>query len=436
MADMGNCSIEHADFRGWKAIFLRNGIITVVAVPDIGGRIMAFDLAETPLFFVDPSLTGKLFSQQENQGDGSLGAWKNYGGDKTWPSPQGWDNEDQWHGPPDPVLDTGRYRVSGMEHSARSASLQMVSPPDSRTGIEITRKATLHQGSSRVELELSFKNISDRPRRWSIWDVAQLQAERTLADGKLAPDTSCTVTAPLNPKSKFPDGYWVMFGEPSNPQWSVNREHGLVMAKYQWEIGKIGSDACSPDMHSGWIAFSNPSRGLAFAERFPVFPGEEYPDSGSTVECWTIGKGRVANLDYERSEIYLMETEVLSPFYTFQPGARHAFKIDWGACRSSGPVLDVRAGGCTSQKLVAQSTGEGVRLSGVFGAFDYGNLLLTWLDRAGEASGSILLESVQPDQLIEFDQTFRRPPGASAVELSVLSEADGELRELGKCELM
>jgi hypothetical protein len=28
---------------------------------------------------------------------------------KMWPAPQGWDNQQQWPGPPDPVLDGGPY---------------------------------------------------------------------------------------------------------------------------------------------------------------------------------------------------------------------------------------------------------------------------------------------------------------------------------------
>jgi hypothetical protein len=435
MTEIPSCSVEQAHFRGWNAIYLRNGFATIVAVPDIGGRIMAFDLGETPFFFVDPTLAGKLFTPEENQGDGSLAAWKNYGGDKTWPSPQGWDNDDQWHGPPDPVLDTGIYKVIGMENSRRESSVQMVSPADSSTGMQVTRKVTLHQGGSRATLTLSFKNISDRPRRWSIWDVAQLRAEKTLPDGKLAADTTCSVTAPLKPQSRFPDGYWVMFGDPANPQWEVDQGRRLLVANYRWEIGKIGSDACAADMESGWIAFSNATQGFAFAEIFPVFPGEDYPDNGSTVECWTVGKGKVANLDYEHSDIYLMETEVLSPLYTFQPGETRSFRIDWGACRSVGPIVDVKAGGCASQQLTVQSTAQGLWLNGIFGVFDTGNMLLTWLDHSGEASGSILLDEVYPSDLIEFDQTFQPASGANAVELSVLSKADGEVRLLGKCDL-
>jgi hypothetical protein len=431
--DNQTCSIEQADFRGWPAIYLRNSLVTIVAVPVIGGRIMAFDLGDHPFFYVDRALAGKLFSAEENQGDGSLEAWKNYGGDKTWPSPQGWDNDDQWPGPPDPILDSGRYKVSSMQEGRHSASVQMVSPPDFRTGIQISRKVTLHQGGTRATLELSFKNISDSPRRWSIWDVAQLQAEKRLPDGSLAPETACSVTFPLNPQSSFPAGFWVMFGDQANPQWGVDRQQGLVTADYRWEIGKIGSDACAPDGKSGWVAFSNAAQGLAFAERFPVFPGEQYPDNGSTVECWTVGKGKVANLDYENSDIYLMETEVLSPFYEFKPGESRTFSIEWGACRSSGRILDVQAGGCSSQKLTASISDKRVHLNGVFGVFDTGDLLLTWLDKSGEASGSVLLDAVAPTDLVHFDQKLQMPEGAAGVELQVLAEADGVLRSLGKC---
>jgi hypothetical protein len=435
MIDIHPCSLDQADFHGWKAIYLKNGLVTVVAVPDIGGRIMAFDLGDQPFFYVDRTLAGKLFSAEENQGDGSLAAWKNYGGDKTWPSPQGWENDEQWPGPPDPILDSGRYKVTSMEEGHRFASVQMVSPPDFRTGIQISRKVTLHQGGSRATLELLFNNISDRRRRWSIWDVAQLRAEKQLTGGKPAAETACSVTFPLNPQSKFPAGFWVMFGDQANPQWGVDHQQGLVTADYRWEIGKIGSDACAPDGKSGWIAFSNAAQGLAFTEHFQVFPGEQYPDDGSTVECWTVGKGKVANLDYETSDIYLMETEVLSPFYEFQPGESHTFTIEWGACRSSGRILDVQPGGCSSRKLSAQVHGDRVLLSGVFGVFDTGNLLLTWLDGSGEASGSVLLGAVSPTGLVLFDEEFQLPAGAAGVELFVLAQADGGLRSLGKLRL-
>ena len=40
------CVVERGLFRGWDAVYLRNGLVTLAAVPDIGGRIMAYDLAD------------------------------------------------------------------------------------------------------------------------------------------------------------------------------------------------------------------------------------------------------------------------------------------------------------------------------------------------------------------------------------------------------
>ena len=68
---------------------------------------MAHDLGDHP-FSSSTGSAGAPFGGGKS-GDGSLAAWKNYGGDKTRPAPQGWDNDEQWHGPPDPILDTSRY---------------------------------------------------------------------------------------------------------------------------------------------------------------------------------------------------------------------------------------------------------------------------------------------------------------------------------------
>ncbi len=108
---------------------------------------MAYDVGPYHFLFVDPGLTGKLFSAEENQGDGTLAAWKNYGGDKTWPAPQGWETDDQWHGPPDPVLDSGRYTVEEFncdEQARRQSawSARLTNAPACR----LSRRFTLRPG--------------------------------------------------------------------------------------------------------------------------------------------------------------------------------------------------------------------------------------------------------------------------------------------------
>ena len=425
------CTIATADFRGWQAASLSNGLVRLAAVPDIGGRLMAYDLGDYPYLFVAPDLAGKLFTTAENQGDGSLAAWKNYGGDKTWPAPQGWDGPEQWPGPPDAILDAGRYHLVELSSTGSEARLRMVSPAGSPTGVQITREARIAAGTSRVNLHLSFTNIADRPVRWSIWDVVQLRAERIGSDGRRAYEPGCVVTAPENPHSCFPAGYNVMFGAPDNPQWCAEHDQGLFVGKYMFEIGKVGLDS-----RGGWIAFANRATGYAFVERFAIESEGEYPDAGASIECWTVGRGQVASLSYdETSGPFLMEAEVLSPFRDIAPGAIASFDIEWGACRCAGPILDVTAGGCVSRHLTVTSSGGHAALAGAFGVFDVGRLELTWLDRGGAALASEHLESVTPLTLVQLDRRTTPPARAAGLRLDVVTP-DGQCRELTAARLI
>ena len=430
MATLPQCTTGTINFHGWEAYFLANDLIRLVAVPDIGGRIMAYDLGPYPYLYVERPLAGKLFSPEENAGDGSLAAWKNYGGDKTWPSPQGWETDQQWHGPPDPVLDTGRYTVDEFTTDGQQAVLSMTSPPDPRTGVQITRRFTVRQATTRVTLEIQFKNVTDAPIRWSIWDVLQLRAEKVAPDGRLSLEPSCVVTAPLNPDSRFPRGYNVMFGAQDNPQWQTDPASGLFAAPYLWEIGKVGLD--SPD---GWIAFSNPAAGFAFVEQFTYEPGGDYPDGGATVEVWTVGAGQVDNLDFTGKDIYHMETEVLSPFRTIPPGATSRFSIEWSACRSNGPVIDVSAAGCITNPLRALPQDNGfVRLQFQGSVFDAGTLHLSWMNDT-DVIAEQALGAVDPLTLVQFDRLICPPRGAQQVALRVRITMDDSIRTLARSNI-
>ena len=293
----------------------------------------------------------------------------------------------------------------------------MTSPAGSPTGVQITRKAAIKAGSSRVSLDLSFHNISQRNIRWSIWDVVQLQAERLTADGQLAPETECVVTAPLNPDSKFDAGYYVMFGDSINPQWQSDKQSGLFMGNYMWEIGKVGLDS-----RAGWAAFANKATQQAFAARYQAEPDQEYPDDGAAVEFWTVGRGKVANLDYEQSQIYLMEVEILSPFQHIAPGQTASFHIEWGACRCPGPIIDVTEGGCVGHRLVAQRNGEYVYLSGAFGVFDQGTLKLKWLDQTGKTLSLVELGKASPLGIISMDSLYLVSKDVSKVQLIIITD--------------
>jgi hypothetical protein len=429
MSTLPPVRLERARFQGWHAVHLENGIVHLVAVPDIGGRVMALDLDGYEFFYVDPLLAGKLFTPTEHIGDGTPNAWKNYGGDKTWPAPQGWDNDEQWHGPPDAILDGGRYSLAVLHAGQDRACIEMTSKPDPFTGVQIARRVTMERGNSRIKLDLSFTNTSDRPRRWSIWDVTQLRAERQLENGGRAPETECVITGLLNPHSRFPKGYQVMFADPDNPQWTIDAQRQLLIARYLFEIGKIGWD--SP---GGWIAFHNGAAKTSFVVNFKHFPAEEYPDKGSSLECWTVGRGKIPgiNYDYENSGIYLMETEVLSPLLDFQTGERRDFHLEWGVCSTVGMVVQVSPAGAASQPLAAEPVAGGLRLTGQFGVFDQGILEVVWRDAAQQELQVQSLELVTPFRPLLFDQVLAPPAGASSVLLQVAADADRAVRALAE----
>jgi hypothetical protein len=389
---------------------LCNDLVEAVITPDIGGRVMAFSLAGRNLLWVNPALEGKLFSAEENMGDGTLASWKNYGGSKTWPAPQGWSTNAEWHGPPDPVLDTGRYHFENVEIKEDELSIRVVSPPDARTGVRITRQVTLRPGSARALLHLEMENISDEPRRWALWDVVQLDATTRTLEGEKH-NEQAWVYVPANPQSVFPIGYKVMFGAPDNPEWQ--RVGNLVAAQYLYQVGKIGVDS-----QAGWVAFADQAEGYVFCQRFHVFPEEEYPDDGTTVACWTTGLGEsVGGLDYARDPLYHMEAEVVGPLRWMQPGARQSIEIEWCATRCSGPVVDVRNAGCCCQPLVVHPAKYGALVTGVFGVFEPGEARLVWKNGRGEPLCETPVSSASPLEPLKIHTDCVPPAGWQAVEL-------------------
>ena len=256
-------------FLGWPAHEVDNGLIRAVVVPDVGGRVMQFWLDDHPFLFVNQSLAGRLFSADVNWGDGTMASWKNYGGNKTWPAPQGWSGPDEWAGPPDPVLDSGHFKTL----TADSSRVAVQSPPDPRTGLQITRELTLEPGAARAVLRRTMRNVSERPVRWSLWDVTQLDC---------AIQSACRMTIPLNASSRFPSGFDVLYGPRDNPQWRTG-DSTVFTVEYSRALGKVALDS-----YAGWIAFSDGE--WALLQQFDAQPGQDYPDGGATVEVWTQGR--------------------------------------------------------------------------------------------------------------------------------------------------
>jgi hypothetical protein len=364
LAPAADTSPAHAStYQGWKTLRLSNPLIELQILPEIGGRIIQFKLGDREFLWVNPQLAGKF---PEPNGLNAEGGWFNIGGDKLWPAPQGWDNDQQWPGPPDAVLDGQPYECESLApEQPGEMAVRLTSRDDPRSGIRFSRVIRLFPGSTRVAFEVTMKNIDTKTRRWGIWSHTQL-------DGAKADRSSFNpllqAWCPINPKSKFPRGYQVMFGEENNPSFRAERERGLVCVDYRYLVGKIGVD--SP---GGWVATVDGASGAVFVQRFVFEPGKEYPD-GASVEFWHNGAGKIHAYNKDivlpanpAENPYVFESEVLSPFARLAPGESYTWRYEWFAANIGGdwPVLDCTALGITCKPLVVKDG----KVTGHFGVF-------------------------------------------------------------------
>lgn len=399
---------KRVDFHGWDAVQLSNDFIDATAVPEVGGRLMQFKLGAHEFLFRNRELLGKRFTFEEHVGDGTILNWKNYGGEKTWPAPQGWDNNAQWHGPPDPVLDGGRY---SSEINETDAQVTMISPPDTeRTGLRITRRLKLHGQATRLRFDMILENVVQCPISWSSWQNAQMDCS-ILKRGMIRPNTDCWLYIPGNEQG----AYSVMLGD-DNPQIHPAIVPGLLGVRYLGIVSKIG--VASP---AGWIAFADQANGYTLCMRFAYESDAEYPDGGASVECWTESPGAPSPIPI-RSPGYLMEAEVLSPLRILQPGECSTYTVEWCATCCPGPITDVTDVGCVHVPLKATCDGDQAVIEGLFGCFEAGRSELVWLGDNAAVLGTIDLGDVSPMNALRVNRVEIRPPNTTSVRLDVVRD--------------
>jgi hypothetical protein len=415
--------VSASRYQGWKTWRLGNEWIEVQVLPDIGGRVVQLKMGNTEFLWVNPQLAGKL---PTTNGLAADGGWFNVGGDKLWPAPQGWAGDEQWPGPPDGVLDGQPYALEALPPRPGESAVRLTSRNDARSGIRFSRVIRVYDGSTRVRFEATMTNVDTKPRRWGIW--AHTQLEGRSADGS-GHNPLMRGWCPLNPDSKFPKGYSVIFGEKDNPSFETDAKRGLMEVKYQYKVGKIGLD--SP---AGWVATVNGQNGAVFVQRFQFEPKKEYPD-GSSVEFWLNGAGSIHayNKDIPMPDDLaqnpaLFESEIISPFARLEPGESYTWAYEWYAANIGGdfPVVDCSEAGVVAEPLRAEQAGGKIVLKGRFGVFAPGFVRiafeddqmrpLTTVDQPGAAS---------PQRAVVLDVSLAAPPAAAGVRVMLIGR-DGK----------
>lgn len=304
-------TIEPINYRGWDLSYrLSTEAVSLVVVPEIGGRIMEYSLVGENVIWENELEFGRLYPMVHRK-------WHNYGGYKTWYAPQSrWD---EW---PDPFLDYGKANAEVFKPAEPgSVGIRIVGAPSLKTGLLIIKEIVM-DAQGRVHLAQKFRNISDKVIEWSIWDVTQVK-------------TPCFVVFPVNPKGKFPQGFKDLceMCKSTGKQWTVVDD--LCVVRYLGELGKIGADA--PE---GWMLWVYGNTYYAKRWKAPD-PKATYPDDGCSAEVFTA------------KDFPYVEMEVLGPLTKIAPGKTVSFVEQWEVTRTYPAVRESSAAIALAKRLRA-----------------------------------------------------------------------------------
>jgi hypothetical protein len=321
------CRVEEVAFEGWKAEQIANPWVTVVIVPQLGGRVIQVHFDGHPYLFVNAKYKGQYISPAE-AAKGQR--WINYGGDKIWPMPEGDQDEHHWPGPISDALDDGEYKFSVVSTNP-VCKVRLDGPPDAKTGLQYSREIAVSGESPEIRFHAIMKNIAGHAIQWSMQSVTQYDT----SDAKAAENYNQSFWAftPVNPKSAYVDGYHVRWGLVNDPSYRV--ENGLFCLHWR----PLGNEVWL-DSKAEWVAVADATAQYGMIERFHDAPAGEYPGkatvifykNGSMVELNEKGFPELGTSHGENAPRY-MEAELNSPVVSLKPGETYAMDTEWEPIR-------------------------------------------------------------------------------------------------------
>ncbi len=345
------------------------------------------------------------------------GKWRNYGGSKVWPAPQGWSSDNQWPGPPDPILDSGPYRFHYSSDEARAVAC-LESQHDDYSGITLARTIEISPGTATVRIHHKMRNTSRRRVRWSIWQVTQVDAAHGL-------DVFMSAK-----------GFRQTLGNEIYAGMSHDAARNRVHLRYEDQVAKFAAL-----VDQGWIASLDAARGIVLAETFPISPGVEYPD-GAPVAFWTSGKGTFTihgdTIDMSRDENGCdphVETEIMGPITTLAPGEDSELHTTWHIAAIDGQEI-VSVNDCAAiARRLALASGSNSILTGSFGIFHAGAVQFRVFNRASQPIATIQLSDVSPLRPVVLNQAISLPDDAVRGSLILIDQNNQRLGSIDHVQI-
>jgi hypothetical protein len=245
--------VSKTTYHGWPdSLVLSNGKVEAVIVPAVG-RVMQFHfVGEEDVFWENTALQGK-------PADPAAQEWINFGGDKTWPSPQAdWQKMIGRAWPPPATFDS-----TPVQGSSKENVVELISPVDPAYGIRTHRDIELDSRKPVLKITTTYEKVSGDPVKVGIGVITQFRD----------PQRAFIV---VRPQSEFPQGYILQnFDRPEN----ITLKGGLLsLTRSHTNKSQIGSD-------SGTLLWMN--KKYATKIESPYVVGAEYADQGSSTVIYT-----------------------------------------------------------------------------------------------------------------------------------------------------
>jgi len=297
-------TVVRTNYHGWPdAVVMSNGKVAAVIVPSIG-RVMQFGFVEEEgIFWENRSLDGAIADPQLIVW--AAKDWVNFGGDKTWPSPEadwgGFTGRKGWRPPPS-------FDGWGAVVSLKGSKLTLTTLQDPFFGTVTEREIRLHSRKPEMTITTTYRRVKGEPAVIGIWVITQLKEP-------------LGVFASVPKKSIFTEGYTLLA---QNPPPSLKVEDGLLsLTRNPTGAHKIGLDGDS----MLWVGEKH-----ALRIDSPRVRRKQYPDKGSSTEIYT-----------SADPLPYIELETLGPLHQMKPGDKIERRNTYTLFRRSKPTPEAEA---------------------------------------------------------------------------------------------
>jgi hypothetical protein len=264
-------------------IELSNNNTRVVLEPNLGGRVLIYELNGKNVLYVNPEHNGRIYKS----------------GDNFMPSAGRCDIGPEFTFPDHPLLFFGKWEgkiIGPME-------AEMISQKDPVTGIQLFRRFKLSANDSYLEFTQIIKNVSNRITSCSHWS-------RTFVKGG-----GISLT-PLAQNGRYPKGY-LIYGPGNVMDYMPIQEPNIRVRDGILEItGTPSRPKFVMDGDAGWLAYITTENQL-FIKKYKVYPERVYGEMAASTT----------------SVYYFMdqfcEVEPLGPMETLKPGEEASFTERW-----------------------------------------------------------------------------------------------------------